>query len=58
MEVELDDGISRVRVAAPTPLDIARNLAGWGSLVEVVEPQSVRKELVRIGAELVRVAEM
>ncbi|WP_348537473.1 WYL domain-containing protein, partial [Nocardia carnea] len=37
-EAELDDGRSRVRIAAPTPRDIARNLAGWGSLVEVLAP--------------------
>jgi predicted DNA-binding transcriptional regulator YafY len=47
-----DDGRARVRLAAPTPLDIARNLAGWGSLIEVVEPRSVQAELDRIGAEL------
>jgi predicted DNA-binding transcriptional regulator YafY len=47
-----DDGRARVRLAAPTPLDIARNLAGWGSLIEVVEPRSVQDELARIGAEL------
>lgn len=50
---ELDDGRSRVAVAAPTPLDIARNLAGWGSAVEVVAPDAVRAELHRIGNELV-----
>jgi predicted DNA-binding transcriptional regulator YafY len=49
---ELDDGRARVRLAAPTPLDIARNLAGWGAMVEVVEPRSVQTELARIGAEL------
>lgn len=49
---ELADGRSRVRLGAPTPLDIARHLAGWGGLVEVVEPRSVQKELARIGAEL------
>jgi predicted DNA-binding transcriptional regulator YafY len=49
---ELPDGRTRVRLAAPTPLDIARNLAGWGARVEVVEPPSVRAELARIGAEL------
>ena len=47
-----DDGRVRVRVAAPTPLDIARNLAGWGALIEVIEPRTVRAELARIGAEL------
>ncbi len=51
-EAELDNGRSRVRIAAPTPRDIARNLAGWGSLVEVLEPASVQSELARIGNEL------
>lgn len=49
---EDDDGRARIRLAAPTALDIARNLAGWGDAVEVLEPQSVRAELARIGAEL------
>ncbi len=49
---EHEDGRARVRLAAPTALDIARNLAGWGSAVEVVAPTSVRIELARIGAEL------
>jgi len=49
---DLDDGRTRVRLAAPTPLDIARNLAGWGAMIEVVEPRSVQAELARIGAEL------
>jgi len=49
---DLDDGRARVRLAAPTPLDIARNLAGWGAMIEVVEPRSVQAELARIGAEL------
>ncbi|NES13656.1 MULTISPECIES: YafY family protein [Micromonospora] len=47
------DGRARIRLAAPTPRDIARHLAGWGELVEVVEPRSVRDELARIGVELV-----
>lgn len=51
-EAELGDGRSRVRIAAPTPRDIARNLAGWGSMVEVLEPPPVQAELARIGAEL------
>jgi predicted DNA-binding transcriptional regulator YafY len=46
-------GRARVRLAAPTPLDIARHLAGWGAMIEVLEPQSVQVELARIGAELV-----
>ncbi|WP_433509107.1 helix-turn-helix transcriptional regulator [Nonomuraea sp. CA-143628] len=49
---ELDHGRVRVRLAAPTPLDIARNLAGWGAMIEVVEPRSVQAELARIGVEL------
>lgn len=49
---ELDDGRARVRIAAPTPLDIARTLAGWGTIIQVVEPPSVQAELARIGAEL------
>ncbi|GAA4477888.1 WYL domain-containing protein [Rhodococcus olei] len=49
---ESDDGRARVRLAAPTPLDIARNLAGWGDAVEVLEPDAVRGELTRIGTEL------
>jgi len=52
LEGNLDDGRARVRLAAPTPLDIARNIAGWGALIEVVEPRSVQAELARIGAEL------
>jgi predicted DNA-binding transcriptional regulator YafY len=49
---ELEDGRARLRLAAPTPLDIARHLAGWGRGLEVVEPPSVQRELARIGAEL------
>jgi predicted DNA-binding transcriptional regulator YafY len=53
-EADLDDGRSRVRIAAPTPRDIARNLAGWGAMVEVLEPPSVQAELARIGTELIK----
>ncbi|MGX6606606.1 helix-turn-helix transcriptional regulator [Micromonosporaceae bacterium Da 78-11] len=53
VDADLDDGRARVRLGAPTPLDIARQLAGWGATVEVLEPSSVRAELARIGAELV-----
>jgi predicted DNA-binding transcriptional regulator YafY len=49
---EHGDGRARVRLAAPTPLDIARHLAGWGTMIEVLEPRSVQAELARIGAEL------
>jgi len=46
-------GRVQVRVAAPTPLDVARHLAGWGAQADVVGPPEVRAELARIGAELV-----
>lgn len=46
------DGRVRVRLGAPTALDIARHLAGWGALIEVLEPESVRSQLARIGREL------
>jgi hypothetical protein len=49
---ELPDGRARIRLAAPTPLDIACSLAGWGTMVEVIEPESVQAELARIGGEL------
>jgi predicted DNA-binding transcriptional regulator YafY len=49
---EADDGRARVRLGAPIPLDIARHLAGWGAMIEVLEPASVQAELARIGAEL------
>lgn len=46
------DGRARLRLGAPTPLDLARHLAGWGALVEVLDPPEVRAQLGRIGAEL------
>ena len=51
-DTQLADGRARVRIAAPTPLDIARNLAGWGAMIEVTGPRTVQAELARIGAEL------
>ena len=50
----LDNGRVRVRVASHMARSIAEQLAGWGSAVEVLEPDDVRRELARIGAELVR----
>ena len=47
------DGHARVRVSAHLALSIAERLAGWGTAVEVLEPDSVRAELARLGAELV-----
>ncbi|MEV0619074.1 WYL domain-containing protein [Nonomuraea sp. NPDC050404] len=49
---ETADGRVRARVAAPMALTIAEQLAGWGARVEVEEPDEVRAELARIGAEL------
>jgi predicted DNA-binding transcriptional regulator YafY len=50
---ELPGDRVRARVAAPAPVMIAQELAGWGALVEVEGPESVRAELARLGAELV-----
>ncbi len=53
VEGAADDGVVRVRVGAPTPLDVARHLAGWGDGAVVEDPPEVRAELARLGAELV-----
>jgi predicted DNA-binding transcriptional regulator YafY len=50
---ELNDGRTRVRLAAHIPLSIAERLAGWGKTVEIEEPEAVKAELARIGSELV-----
>ncbi|MGZ3144583.1 helix-turn-helix transcriptional regulator [Lentzea chajnantorensis] len=44
---------TRVELTAPRPLDLARTVAGWGGLVTVESPESVRDHLAAIGAELV-----
>lgn len=49
----LDDHRSRVTVGAATEVLLARQLAGWGEYLEVVEPQSLRVELARLGARLI-----
>lgn len=46
------DGRLRATVSAPAPVMIAQHLAGWGAELEVVESDSVRSELARIGSEL------
>ncbi|MBF6331643.1 helix-turn-helix transcriptional regulator [Nocardia transvalensis] len=46
------DGRTRLRITAHMPRSIAEQLAGWGSAVEVVEPQEVRDEMRAIAAEL------
>jgi predicted DNA-binding transcriptional regulator YafY len=43
----------RVELTAPRPLDIARHVAGWGSLITVESPDAVKEHLALIGAELV-----
>ncbi len=50
---ELEDGRIEVSVAAHTARSIAEQLAGWGTTVEVLQPESVRRELAIIGAELI-----
>lgn len=32
---------------------IAETIAGWGAAIEVLEPDSARTELARLGSELV-----
>ena len=49
----LGDGRVRVRVAAHLAISIAETVAGWGAAVEVLEPDSVKAELARLGSELV-----
>jgi predicted DNA-binding transcriptional regulator YafY len=49
----LDDGRQRVRVAAHLARSVAETLAGFGAAVRVVEPDAVKVELARLGAELV-----
>ncbi len=50
----LDEDQDRVTVtvAAHTARSIAEQLAGWGAMVEVTGPDAVRRELARIGQEL------
>src|SRR5262249_9157313 len=47
-----ESGRTKVRVAAHMARSIAEQLAGWGSAVEVLDPDAVKMELARIGAEL------
>ncbi|QHC01793.1 WYL domain-containing protein [Epidermidibacterium keratini] len=47
-----DHGV-RVSVAAHSATSLAEQLAGWGSSIEIVSPRDVRRELARIGSELV-----
>ncbi len=46
------DAPLEVSIAAHTARAIAEQVAGWGATVQVLEPESVRRELASIGAEL------
>jgi predicted DNA-binding transcriptional regulator YafY len=48
------DGRELVIIGGPSTYVIAQHLAGWGGLVEVVEPPEVRAHLVRVARELLR----
>lgn len=52
-----DDGRVSIMVGGPSPWVIANTLAGWGGLVEVVEPEAVRVQLAALGRELVELYE-
>ncbi len=47
------DGRVEVEIAAPDQRALIHKLAGFGTLVEVVEPSEIRIELKRIGEDLV-----
>ena len=51
---ELPDGRIEITVAGTGAPMLAQQLAGWGGAIEVDGPAAVRRELVRIGRELVR----
>jgi predicted DNA-binding transcriptional regulator YafY len=50
-----DDGREVVVIGGPSAMVIAQHLAGWGRIIEVIEPQDVRDHLLRIGRELLQV---
>jgi predicted DNA-binding transcriptional regulator YafY len=54
MDGSTADGRELVIVGGPSTHVIAQHLAGWGGLVEVVEPIEVRAHLVRVARELLR----
>lgn len=51
------DGREEVIIGGPSTYVIAQHLAGWGGLVEVIEPVEVRSHLVRIARELLHTYE-
>ncbi|MBF6212090.1 YafY family transcriptional regulator [Nocardia puris] len=50
----VEDGRVLVRITAPTPRMVARQLAGWGDDVEVLGPAPVLEALAGLGTELLR----
>lgn len=50
---EAGHGYTEVEVRAQDPQALAEQLAGWSAVVEVNEPESVRRALAGIGAHLV-----
>lgn len=53
-DTAIDGHQARVRISAPAEIMLARGLAGWGEYIDVLEPASVRSELMRLGAALVK----
>jgi predicted DNA-binding transcriptional regulator YafY len=51
---EEPDGRLRARVAAQSTTAVAEQLAGWATMIEVVDPPDVIAELARLGTELLR----
>ncbi len=49
----IDDERVEVELGAPTRSSFAEQLAGWGDLIEVLEPVDVREQLRQIGESLV-----
>ncbi|WP_227980616.1 helix-turn-helix transcriptional regulator [Nocardia spumae] len=51
----VDGGRIRVRVTAHTPRAVAEQLAGFGNRLEVVAPETIRRELAALAAELTEI---
>ena len=49
------DGRVELHLRGHSPRALAAELAGFGALVEVVEPDDVRQHLAEIGAELTEI---
>jgi predicted DNA-binding transcriptional regulator YafY len=50
---EQPDGRVDITIAGSDGTALAQQLAGWGTTIDIIGPASVRRELVRIGRELV-----